>query len=250
MSSRGRDRKRKRAPVTSSDIGNSRVAIIPSTSSSASPPPKKRKVGKAKAEANKTKKVKRANKTKKVKRVYPYQNLIAKVKMIRIRPNEDSLTEIVASGDETYMTSSLAEKTTADWKGSHPMWRDNKKLVLFEDCDTKSQVVMVMPGEEESHRLFNKKPVHTPNLLASAIVDEFFGAFYLGPDASNSIHGTVYIYEECYNPDDDYDEEMEDICEEKEEPVTDLSDESIARLKKVWGLDEDEDDEDDEDDDE
>lgn len=242
MSSRGRATKSKQAPVTHSVnedayIGNPRVAIIPSssTSSSSSPPPsKKRKVGKAK-------------KTKRVEMVYPYQNLTAKVRMIRIRPNEDSLTVMMASGDETYMTRRLAKMTTADWKGPYSMWKDAKELVLFGDCDTQRKVVMIMPGEEESHRLYAKKPVHTPNLLASAIVDEFFGASYLGPDASNSIHGTVYIYEEFYNPDDgDYstDEELREICEAKEEPVTDLSDESIARLKKVWGMDEDDEDDD------
>lgn len=214
MLTRGRARNPKQAPVTHSVnedayIGNPRVAIIPFSSSASPPPSKKRKVGEAK-------------KMKRVEYVYPYQNLTAKVRMVRIRPNDDSLTVMEASGDETYMTRGLAKMTNADWKGTYPMWKDAKEVVLFGDCHTQRKVVMIMPGKEESHRL-------CANLLASAIVDEFFGSYFLGPDESDSIHGTVYIYEESYNPD-----ELEDIVEDKEEPVTDLSDESIARLKKVW----------------
>lgn len=246
MSSRKRARSSLQAPVSHSDdnddayIGTPRVALVHSSSSSSStsaPPLKKRKAGKEKVK-----------KAKKVKVVNPYQNLTAKVRMVRINSNEDSLTILKkASGDETYMTTRASRETRADWNGPYPMWKDAKELVLFTINNTK--VVMIMPGEDESHRIYDGKPVHTPNLLASAIVDEFFGPYFLGPDASNSIHGTVYIYEEFYNPDDEeYDSDNDVGDEGKEEPVTDLSDESIARLKKVWGMNEDDDDNDDEDD--
>ena len=130
-----------------------------------------------------------------------------------------------------------------DWRGPYQMWKDFKELQLRVYDDIGTELVMVFPGEDESHRVFGGKPVHKPNLHACAIVDHYRGALFLGGNIDNAICGTVYIIERAHDDDIDYDA-IEDG--KTELPIVDISESDIDDIKGVWGDDDDEDDDDEE----
>jgi hypothetical protein len=174
--------------------------------------------------------------------VYPFQQLVCKRRMVKIVPalNEGVLTVITASPGETFMTERQSMGHKVEWQGPYSMWKDTKEIQLALDDSAGTELVMIMPGEDESHRLFKGKRVHVPNLRACAIVDHYRGAFFLGGDV---ICGTVYVIERAYDDDIDYDAIEDD---KTELPNVDISDDNLAMVSGVWGDDDEEDEEDDE----
>jgi hypothetical protein len=172
--------------------------------------------------------------------IFPYQQLILKHKMVKVEAiHEGVLSVITASPVETFMTKRQSTLLKVDWQGPYPMWKDTKEIQLALDDSAGTELVMVMPGEDESHRRFARKLVHAPNLRACAIVDHYRGAFFLGPHVENAICGTVYIIERAYDPEIDYDG-IEDG--KTELPIVDISDDNLAMVSGVWADDDTDDD--------
>lgn len=175
---------------------------------------------------------------------YPYQYLISKQKMVKIQDvHEGVLSVITASPDETFMTKRQSTENKTVWQGPYAMWKDTKQIQLAVDESRGTELVMVMPGENESHRSFDHKLVHVPNLRACAIVDNYRGPWYLGGNVENAICGTVYIIERVYDDDIDYDAIKDD---KTELPLVDISNDHLVVVRyQVWDEDDDDDDEDD-----
>jgi hypothetical protein len=172
--------------------------------------------------------------------IFPYQQLILKHQMVKVEAiHEGVLSVITASPVETFMTKRQSTLLKVDWQGPYPMWKDTKEIQLALDDSAGTELVMVMPGEDESHRRFARKLVHAPNLRACAIVDHYRGAFFLGPHVENAICGTVYIIERAYDPEIDYDA-IEDG--KTELPIVDISDDNLAMVSGVWADDDTDDD--------
>ena len=173
--------------------------------------------------------------------VCAYQKLVRKRKMVKIVPalNEGVLTVITTSPEKTFMTERQSEEHKVEWQEPYRMWKDTFVLQLAVNKSRGTELVMVMPGEDESHRLFKGKPVHERNHRACAIVDHYKGPKFLGGSIDDMICGTVYIIEMAFNEDIDY-----DAIEygKTELPIVDISDDNLAVVSGVWG-DDDEDDE-------
>lgn len=174
----------------------------------------------------KKKKVVEVVKTKlNIEKVSYYQRNTNPIRMVCLRPGDERIHVITKCADETFMSKYTRDTFKIKWRGPYQIWKDVKYVHLAHNKERGTYLVMIVPGENEVTRIFNKERVHKRNDFASMVIATFC------PDMYPDIYGIAFILEIPFD-DDEYEEEDDDFYE-KDYPFLDINDDYLKILQDV-----------------